>query len=144
MKRITTIIFCCVISLFGYSQNNISGTWEGVLDQRYGKYFDKYKITLQIEQVGDQIKGTSYIAVADIYAEMAFEGTYKDDVLVFQENRIIRENIPEDLSWCIKQASLQIEIDNGVFLMVGPWTGNSGISPRESGHISLQKTDPRA
>ncbi len=144
MKKSITILLCVAISLFGYSQKNIAGTWEGELHHHSGEYFNQYKITLQIQQEGDQVTGISYIEVADIYAEMSFEGTFKGNRLEFQENQILREKTPEELSWCIKQASLQFEIDNGVFKMKGPWSGNTGIAPTQSGNISLIKATPRA
>lgn len=114
--------------MFYYSAmaQDMSGEWNGVLRQSTGGAASSYYFTLNLKQNGNVITGTSKVAFVDkpnFYAIMELKGKFKDDVLIFQETKIIEQKVFEDLAWCRKKAKLNFTMKKDGFCIEGTWSG---------------------
>jgi len=120
--------------------SNISGTWVGELYQDAGGIADKFELSMEIRQIGLSIKGTSYVKLGDIWAEMEFSGYEQaNGSWKLSEFKVVRAEKPEALSWCMKRYNLTLEFTASGKILNGPWWGNSEFGPCVPGSVRLRR-----
>ena len=137
-------LLLCLCTAVSFGQNEFTGRWTGYLTQEQGGFRPKYNFELRLEQKGNQVTGTSYASVDNIYAEFALEGTVNGKVLTFKEVRMIKYTRLEEMSWCFKWGDLKLVKHGGVWHLEGNWEGKSPFGPCIPGKVYLGKAVPRA
>ncbi|MFK7949559.1 MAG: hypothetical protein AB8G11_18350 [Saprospiraceae bacterium] len=121
------IIILCLSTLYqNTSAQDMSGEWNGVLRQSTGGAASSYYLTLNLKQKGSVITGTSKVSFVDkpnFYAIMELKGKFKNDILIFEETKIIEQKTFEDLAWCRKKAKLNFTMKKDGFCIEGTWSG---------------------
>lgn len=119
---------------------NIRGTWVGELYQDAGGIADKFELSMEIRQIGLSVKGTSYVKLNDIWAEMEFSGYEQaNGTWKLSEFKVVRAEKPEALSWCMKRYNLTLEYTASGKVLSGPWWGNSEFGPCVPGSVRLRR-----
>ena len=74
-----------------------------------GGPYAEYILHVEITQNGPEITGTSRIEIPGTkwYGDMPIEGQYLADTVRYKEGWMIAENIPSEIAWCLKQATLR-------------------------------------
>jgi hypothetical protein len=130
MKKYTQllIITCLSIVCNTVSAQDMSGEWNGMLQQSEGGTASAYYFTLNLIQKGNVITGVSKVAFADkpsYFAVMELQGTFENDILTISETKIKSEKIYEGLEWCLKNAKLRFTIQKDGFCVEGTWSGET-------------------
>ncbi|MGB1120665.1 MAG: hypothetical protein ACPG3Z_01625 [Saprospiraceae bacterium] len=130
MKPIVRIFIILCLSTIYYSTTaqDMSGEWNGILRQSEGGAANSYYFTLNLKQKGNVITGVSkvtFIDKPDFYAVMELKGKFKDDILTFEETKIVKQNTFKDLEWCIKKAKLNFTFKKDGFCIEGTWSGKA-------------------
>lgn len=121
------------------------GKWEGKLTQNEGGYRQEYSFVLQVESRGDVLRGTSFVRVEAIFAEMDWVGFVADgNVLHFREERLRRAHKPRELEWCYKSSQLKLVRRPDALYLEGPWQGTSETGICIPGWIVIRKQIPKA
>ena len=149
MKNVPAVLLALLCLPFAHvltAQPTIfSGNWEGKLTQNEGGYRQEYSFTLQVELQGKDLKGTSFVRVEEIFAEMDWIGFIADgNVLHFKEERLRRANKPRELEWCYKSAQLKLVRRSDALYLEGPWQGTSETGVCIPGWIVIRKQIPKA
>lgn len=119
---------------------DISGTWVGELFQDAGGIADKFGFSMEIQQIGRAIKGTTYVRLDDIWAEMDFSGyLLPNGSWKILERGVVRSQKPIELSWCMKRFELALDYTAAGLLLTGPWWGDSEFGPCIPGSVRLRK-----
>lgn len=119
---------------------DISGVWVGELFQDEGGVADRFAFSVQINQDGLALSGTSYVRHEDIFVEMTFTGyRMPNGVWRIEESNIVRGEKPQDLSWCMKILELRLSYERQGMELRGPWYGDSAFGPCVPGTIRLRK-----
>jgi hypothetical protein len=128
-KYIQLSIIICLSMIYNIAScQDMSGEWNGMLQQSEGGAASSYYFTLNLKQKGTVITGTSKVAFVDkpaYFAIMSLEGTFKDDILTISETKIKSENIYDGLEWCLKNAKLKFTIQKDGFCVEGTWSGKT-------------------
>lgn len=122
------LIICLSICYNTTFAQDMSGEWNGVLRQSAGGAASSYYFTLNLKHNGSVITGTSKVAFVDkpqYYAIMQLKGKFKDDVLTFEETKIIEQKTYDGLEWCRKKAKLDFTIKKDGFCIDGTWSGKA-------------------
>lgn len=143
-----TLVLCLTLIINALHGQDMSGEWNGILRQSEGGAADAYYFVLNIKQNGTKITGTSrvsFVEQPEFYAIMELQGTFKDDILMLTETKIIEEKTYEGLDWCIKKAKLEFTFKKDGFCIEGTWAGQtlSGLSC-SPGTIKMCKIVPIA
>ena len=124
---------------------DISGTWVGELLQNEGGIADRFEFSMEITQVGLAIKGTTYVRLEEIYAEMDFSGyVLPNGSWKILERGVVRSQKPLELSWCMKRFLLTMTYTREGMMLTGPWWGDSAFGPCIPGSVRLRKRIKRA
>lgn len=124
---------------------DISGTWIGELYQDDGGIADKFEFGMEIRQIGPSIKGTTYVRLDGLWAEMKFDGVLQTNgSWKIKEYRVIRAQKPEELSWCMKRFELTVNFTADGLVVSGPWWGNSEYGPCIPGSVRMKRGVKRA
>ncbi len=121
-----------------YGPPDISGTWVGELFQNKGGIADRFEFSMQITQIGRAIKGTTYVKLDEIYAEMDFSGyVLPNGSWKVLERGVVRSQKPLELSWCMKRFLLTMTYTREGLMLTGPWWGDSDFGPCIPGSVKL-------
>lgn len=127
------------------AQPELLGAWEGVITQDEGGYRSEYHFEMYIKKEGKLYSGRTYVAVDEIFAEMALSGFVVDNTTFhFTETRIIRSRDQPQLEWCIKGGSLKLKRTYKGWELRGRWQGAAGDGGCIPGEIILTKIVPKA
>ena len=119
---------------------DLNGTWVGELYQDAGGIAETFELSMQLQQIGITIKGTSYVRFGDIWAEMEFSGFQAENgSWKITESKVVRAEKPKDLSWCMKSYELRLGYTSKGIVLSGPWWGNSDFGPCVPGSVRLMK-----
>ena len=145
MVRIILLSLLCLCFISGLlaQTNPFEGYWTGYLTQETGGFRPKYYFELKLEQKNNNVVGTSYSSVEDIYVEMAISGIISGNELELKEDRIMRYTRLEDMAWCFKRCALKLYKKGGTWRLEGSWSGNSPFGPCIPGKVFLVKTVPK-
>ena len=123
------------------SAQDISGGWSGTLLQDEGGFADRFELYFDVEQMGISMKGTAYVKLGELHAEMKISGFQSPDGnWRVTETEILRNNKAGfDVSWCLKEYDLRVEYRQGELVLTGPWWGFSEHGPCVPGSITLRK-----
>ncbi|MEL6669771.1 MAG: hypothetical protein AAFO91_05695 [Bacteroidota bacterium] len=126
--------------------DDIHGSWEGVLRQNEGGFAELFVITMRLEAQGGRVRGSVYVALEDIEAEMAVEGHKRPNgSWLLRETRILHSRKPDYLEWCMKGFELTVAYDpSGDMILRGPWWGRTKFGPCVPGAVELRKRRERA
>ncbi len=105
---------------------DLSGIWKGEL-KMVGGCFTENHIELQLTISGGFVTGTSYQYLnAENYIRKDINGTFDKTALSFslQESAVVRYQIPNHCSICIKNYTLSYQKTGTTETLVGTWTGN--------------------
>lgn len=137
-------ILCCMFSMSLLAQQEIIGSWKGILTQNEGGFRSKYEFELYLKLDGDKITGRSYVYIDDIFAEMDLEGLFLDDQTIwFQETKLGFNKILPGMQWCIKNGKLALKRTGASWKLEGYWEGQTPLSNCVPGKIFLQRVIPR-
>jgi len=144
-KQLFVVCFVTMTCSLLFAQNNMSGTWEGVITQKEGGVLDEYtfKLFMKVKKSG-YAKGTAYVRADefDIYAVMQFEGKFDGEYIKIREDEILRQKIVDDISWCLKDYTLKL-IPADTLRLEGRWNGYTETGACVPGDIQLTKSVPR-
>ena len=144
MKTLLSALILCLPILLT-AQNNVSGTWKGIITQDEGGYRSTYDMELVLKQDGNKVTGRSTVRVDDIFAVMVLEGEITGGgYFRFQESQIVDSKRAENLEWCIKRGQLLLKAEKDEWKLEGFWQGSTSFSQCIPGKIFLKKTVPRA
>ena len=140
MRKILLLSFF-LLSNHLYSQKfDLNGVWEGKLFQSAGGISKEYNFTFTFNQTGDFISGSSRINLFDnpkIFSKMDLVGSIDGDNFLFQETKILDQQLLPNMVWCIKHGSLKITIIKDRISLPGNWKDSKGeCSP---GSIEVSK-----
>ncbi|MCG8330279.1 MAG: hypothetical protein MI974_21455 [Chitinophagales bacterium] len=121
----TVLSLIAFIFLQSLIAQNFSGQWEGYITQ--DNLSDKFKYTINVQQRGNSIYGTSASLTMDGEHGARFElsGFWDGKILVLQE---LKQTMPSQPQWCIKYATLTLDEDGAVQKLSGRWKAN-GCTP---------------
>ena len=120
---------------------DLSGTWSGLLLQNEGGFADRFELYFDLEQIGLSVKGTAFVKLGELQAEMRLSG-YRTLAGNWRltETTILRNNKAGlAVSWCMKEYDLQVSYRDGEMILSGPWWGNSEYGPCVPGSITLRR-----
>ncbi len=127
----------------GHAQfsEDISGTWSGLLFQNEGGFADQFELHFDVEQIGLSLKGTAYVKLGELEAEMKLSGYQSPNgSWRLSETEIIRhDKAGLEVSWCMKEYDLRVDYRQGELILTGPWWGNSTYGPCIQGSIVLRR-----
>ena len=112
----------------------LTGTFKGAFTQPKGPYTD-YDTTFYLAQNGLVVTGISTIKTRghDLWGDLEVEGRLSGNVLFFRDVRLLDDNLPIYLAWCIK----------GGYFVVDPRDGHlhgPAVAPMcEPGTIDLRR-----
>ena len=143
MRPLLSALLLCLFPICGHAQFNedLSGTWSGLLLQNEGGFADQFELFFDVEQIGLSLKGTAYVKLGDLQAEMKVSG-YRmlNGNWRVSETEIIRNNKAGlEVSWCMKEYDLRVDYREGELVLTGPWWGNSDYGPCVPGSITLKR-----
>lgn len=124
----SSIIICLSIFYNTCFAQDMSGEWNGMLQQTDGGASNSYYFTLNLKHKGNVITGTSKVAFVnkpDIYAIMELKGKFKSDILIFEETKIIEQKTFKDFQWCVKKVKLTFTMKKDGFCIEGTWSGKA-------------------
>ena len=125
-------------------QTNLTGIWVGELLQNPGGIAERFELTMQLRQNGVFMSGTAYVSYGELWAEMAFSGyELPNGSWKLTETEILRAAELEQLAWCMKEYSLQLNYTKQGLTLHGPWWGKSKFGSCVPGSIRLQKKKTR-
>ncbi len=143
MRSVVLAILFCILPLSGHAQfsEDLSGTWAGLLLQNEGGFADQFELYFDVEQIGLTLKGTAYVKLGDLQAEMKVSGYQTlNGSWRLSETEIIRNNKAGlEVSWCMKEYDLRVDYRQGELVLTGPWWGNSAYGPCVPGSITLKR-----
>lgn len=126
-------------------QNNLSGTWEGTIEQTKGDLHSEFDLTMKIVQSGNEIIGRSIIKIDDMFVEMEIRGSVHSGVFTqITDTRIINSKENDGIEWCDKSYQLVYKIEEKQKVLEGHWQGNTSFSTCTPGKIFLKKQIIRA
>jgi hypothetical protein len=124
---------------------NLSGVWTGELYQNAGGIAEKFELSMVLRQTDIFMRGTAYVRLDDIWAEMQLSGNQlPNGSWRLTETKILRSQKPDYLSWCMKQYEIRVSYTPEGLLLSGPWWGNSELGPCIPGSIKLRKKQKTA
>ncbi|NJB85173.1 hypothetical protein GGR26_000918 [Lewinella marina] len=120
---------------------DISGSWSGLLLQNEGGFSDRFELYMNLEQIGLSVRGTAYVRLGELHAEMKVSGFQTlDGSWRISELEILRNNKAGlTVAWCMKEYDLRADYRQGELVLTGPWWGNSSYGPCVPGSITLRK-----
>ena len=133
------------ISVAEANATNFTGTYTG---KRYQYTADHtqilrtYTYSMQIEQKGDQITGTTNITADNgDYAVIKLRGIVISSKLYFEEYQIEEQKKSDDMVWCFKVGELQLGKNKGNTVVYGPTNSYTSINyyPCTGGYTVLEK-----
>ena len=103
-------LFIALFPIVSFAQN-LTGIWQGSVKLPSEDTAKQFSITLYLVQNDGIIGGTSYnfIAESPFYSEKAFEGSFKNGQLDFQETVVLNENPSPDFTWGLAFGPLSYE-----------------------------------
>ncbi len=130
------------VHLRGQQTQDISGTWSGLLLQNEGGFADRFELFFNLEQIGLSLKGTAFVKLGELQAEMKLSGFQTPDgSWRISEIGILRNNKAGlQVSWCLKEYDLRVDYHDGELILTGPWWGNSEYGPCVPGSITLRRS----
>ncbi len=133
------ILLANPILLSQFRGEDLTGTWSGELYQNKGGFADRFELFFDLEQIGPALRGTAFVRLGELMAEMKLTGTRQPNgSWVLRETEILRNNKAGlAVSWCMKQYELRISHERGKLVLIGPWWGNSEFGPCIPGTIRL-------
>ena len=136
-----TVVCCTAAPMTAQVSEDLSGTWSGLLLQNEGGFADKFELYFDLEQIGLAVKGTAFVKLGELQAEMRLSG-YQTPAGSWRitETKILRNNKAGlAISWCMKEYDLRIDYRKGELVLTGPWWGNSEYGPCIPGSITLKR-----
>ena len=126
-------------ALHSRPQMNLTGLWTGELLQNEGGIADRFEFSMQLIQNGIFLRGTAYVQLGEIWAEMKLSGfQLENGSWKLTETEILRAQKPESLSWCMKLYELRIGYTKDGMTLHGPWWGSSEFGPCVPGSVRLK------
>ena len=135
------LMLSCTAWASAQVSEDLSGTWSGLLLQNEGGFADKFELYFDLEQIGLAVKGTAFVKLGELQAEMKLSG-YRTPAGSWRitETKILRNNKAGlAISWCMKEYDLRIDYRKGELVLTGPWWGNSEYGPCIPGSITLRR-----
>lgn len=124
---------------------NLSGVWTGELYQNAGGIAEKFELSMSLSQTDIFMRGTAYVRLDDIWAEMQLSGNQlPNGSWRLTETKILRSQKPDYLSWCMKHYEIRVSFTEEGLLLSGPWWGKSELGPCIPGSIRLKKKQKTA
>ena len=116
----------------------IAGTWQGIFTQPGNANFDNYAYWLDLEVIGNSVKGFARVEIAntDAYGIMTVQGNISSSALNLSEQQITREVNPSALDWCMKFTKLRF--DPSEQALRGRWLADNC---KEDGEIVLFRSE---
>ncbi len=143
MRSLAFLVLFVLSPAIGRAQisEDISGTWSGLLLQNEGGFADQFELYFDVEQIGLSLKGTAYVKLGELQAEMKLRGYQTaNGNWRLSETEVIRDNKAGlEVSWCIKEYDLRVDYRQGELVLTGPWWGNSQYGPCVPGSITLKR-----
>jgi hypothetical protein len=141
------ILLCFILLLLSsglraqYNEQDLSGSWSGILYQNEGGIADRFELYFDVEQIGIHLKGKSYVKLGDLMAEMTLSGYQtQSGSWRISETKILRDNkAGMAVSWCMKEYELRLDYRKGELVLSGPWWGSSEYGPCIPGSITLRR-----
>ena len=139
-----SIFICCFLLtalLRAQAGPDISGNWSGLLLQNEGGFADKFELYFDLKQIGLSLRGTAFVQLGELQAEMEVSGFQRPDgSWRISETKILRNNKAGlQVSWCMKEYDLRVDYRNGELILTGPWWGQSDYGPCIPGSITLRR-----
>ncbi|NDJ77989.1 MAG: hypothetical protein GYB65_17195 [Chloroflexi bacterium] len=109
---------------------DLSGEWAGSMYQPNGPHA-YYWYNMILEQTGTAVIGVSQVAVTEGYAYygvMELTGYVQGNTFYFEETRILIEEPPPTIRWCLKSGEMEIIDYDGKVVLEGPWTAPDCLS----------------
>ncbi|CAH1002086.1 hypothetical protein LEM8419_03003 [Neolewinella maritima] len=143
MRTLTLLILLALTPAVVKAQlaDDLSGTWSGLLLQNEGGIADKFELFFDLQQIGLAVKGTAFVKLGELQAEMKLSG-YRAPSGNWRitETKILRNNKAGlAISWCMKDYDLRVDYRKGELVLTGPWWGNSEYGPCIPGSITLKR-----
>lgn len=127
------------------AQNNLSGTWEGTIEQTKGDLHSEFDLTMKIVQSGNEIIGRSTIQIDGMFVEMEIRGSVHSGVFTqIDDTRIIDSKEKDGIEWCDKSYQLVYKLKDKQKVLEGHWQGKTSFSTCTPGKIYLKKQVIRA
>ena len=123
------------------AQDDLSGSWSGLLLQNEGGISDRFELFFELKQIGLSVKGTAFVRLGDLQAQMKVSGFQTPDgSWRLSETEILRSNKAGlAVSWCMKEYDLRAEYHDGELILTGPWWGYSEYGACIPGSITLRR-----
>ncbi len=141
------ILFVVMLFVSGeiVAQNNLSGTWEGTIEQTKGDLHSEFDLTMKIVQSGNEIIGRSTIQIDGMFVEMEIRGSVHSGVFTqIDDTRIIDSKEKDGIEWCDKSYQLVYKLKDKQKVLEGHWQGKTSFSTCTPGKIYLKKQVIRA
>jgi hypothetical protein len=121
------------------TSDNLTGHWAGRLYQFGGPTGNPatFKYSLDINQISNQVEGTSKIESGSYYAIMEVSGTISNDILSFTETGVAEKNEASDWYFILKKVDLNL-VHTSPLVLEGTWIHSNGNAA--PGSIFLMKT----
>ena len=123
MRKLLLLLW--ILGPFYFIQGqSLSGEWTGVIFQEETK--DTFYYQINIEQSGDQLKGSSKSNTLDGAAGASFNitGVIDADKIIIQE---LSQTSPKSPKWCLKYLTLELRVKDGKPQLIGDWTAKNCI-----------------
>ncbi len=137
--KITTLSLLVLVSLNFVFCQDFTGKWTGLLRQDPGAYSEKYYFEMELLQKGNKIEGQSSIFINQFFGKMEVRGEIQGDTLLFEELRMIDEQMETGYEWCLKKGMLILEKGDVKAYLKGDWSGEISVGPCEPGTIEVSR-----
>lgn len=120
---------------------DLSGSWTGLLLQNEGGFSDRFELYFDIEQIGISLRGTAFVKLGALEAEMKLSGYQTaSGSWRITETEILRNNKAGlAVAWCMKEYELWVDYQKDALVLTGPWWGSSEYGPCVPGSITLKR-----
>jgi outer membrane protein OmpA-like peptidoglycan-associated protein len=119
------IFILLLLPTLSIAQSLIEGNWTGVLhqDKTDRTPFTEYKFSMMLHENSGQVSGTSTLITGPNFGVLDLKGTFSNNSLTFQEDRLEKEKHTTNFSWCLKSGTLKLTNTGTQLKLEGEWTG---------------------
>ena len=133
------------LSLILNAQNDLQGTWKGVLIQDSNGSASETSIELKLQSKGNKILGYSKTSIGDLYQIRRVEGTcHSDLLLLLTDFEILEDETNIGMEWCKGTYQLVVKRLKTSIVLEGEWQGTTSFNNCAPGKLKLEKIVPRA
>jgi outer membrane protein OmpA-like peptidoglycan-associated protein len=114
-----------LLSVSSIAQPLIEGNWTGILHQNPTERtpFTEYKFSMQLHEKDGEVTGISTLIAGPNFGILDLKGTFANNALTFQEDRLEKEKRTAKFSWCLKSGTLKLTKEGIHLKLEGDWTG---------------------